>query len=286
MIDLAAKYEAEILDCVLAFLSEQLGVEIRATALPDRQDRVNEAVEMLAEGGSHRFAIEHTRLGTVENGIADDVLLQKRMVPLAETLDGHVPGWYELEIDARAILKVSTRNWPAAGAAIQKWVLSVAPTLDPQREFEEDGRDGNHSITATLPGVPFEVRLLRTSANGSIVIPARRMAESADLERNRVVQKAVDDKFPKLKTAAQEGREGVLVLETRDFQGQAAWLVASALRLALAGRTDVPDRIYLIETDHEEWTLWVLKDADGWLGDRPRPKNRGPHIVGRRPRQE
>ncbi len=53
--------------------------------------------------------------------------------------------------------------------------------------------------------------------------------------------------------------------------------IAEAIVLALHGRDDVPDDIYLFETEIEPWTIWVIKRGGELF---PVVPDQGPHEFG------
>ena len=88
-----------------------------------------------------------------------------------------------------------------------------------------------------------------------------------DIESNRAdrLRRALSDKCPKLLECKAEYARTVLVFESDDIALTNHHLVAEALASVLPERTDIPDEIYLVESDTNTWYTWLFKhDEDCW----------------------
>lgn len=65
------------------------------------------------------------------------------------------------------------------------------------------------------------------------------------------------------------GEFSVLVLESDDLALANCSLVASAVLDELKTRDDVPDQIYLVETEAEPWAVWTIKSGSRVFPDVP-----------------
>jgi hypothetical protein len=278
----SADYEKSIIEAVVAFLEKQFGEPLTSLRWHDKEVRNSKAVELLADGPTRGFAIEHTRLNSFEGQIGDDAQLIEKLWPIVPILGGSVPGRFELAIQAGAISKLNRQRLPVALAEIVVWIRTVAGTLQPRRESEDD-EDGTFSVAARLPNVPFELQLTRLSSRGSEVFIARQLPPNWKTQHSEDVARALAMKNPKLAQSA-EGRVRLLVLETRDFQLQNAAAVGRALEQAASARTDMPELVYLVETDFGSWHLYVLKDGDAYATKRS--DDVGPFVIGVTPPHE
>lgn len=277
-----ADYEQQIVDGVVAFIEERFGEPLPERRWLDREIRDAAAVELIASGPARSFVLEHTRLSSFNGQIGDDARLLSRLWPILPALDGTVPGRFELAIRAGDIAKLSERHTPRALAAVVEWVLAEAPRLDAEREADAHLREGEFSVTAKPGEVPFELRLTRLTTHGSEVFLVRLLPPDFEEQRARDVTRALAQKNPKLAAWAEGTRTRVLILEIRDFQLQSADLVARALKAAARARSDMPELVFLVETDFgPPWSLYVLKEGDKYLmqqgkGAGPFPLPAGP----------
>ena len=72
-------------------------------------------------------------------------------------------------------------------------------------------------------------------------------------------------------------KTSILVLESNDISLGNHIDIADAVTKELSQRgDDVPDEVYLVETDGEPWTVWILKEGEKSFLDVP---NAGPHYI-------
>ena len=76
--------------------------------------------------------------------------------------------------------------------------------------------------------------------------------------RFKRLQRAYNDKCPKLKRCKDDGARTVLVLESFDSVYTSIDEIGRHLPALLAERADVPDEIYLVQTDMSLW--WVFSN--------------------------
>ncbi len=87
---------------------------------------------------------------------------------------------------------------------------------------------------------------------------------AGDVEQARTarLQKACEDKFPKLATWKRDGTKSVLVLEENDLSLTNHQRVADALVPALAAMPDVADELFLVSTSIAyKWWITCLRRA-------------------------
>ncbi len=133
-------------------------------------------------------------------------------------------------------------------------------------------RYANPPLWEWVPGVPFPVSLHRGSLDshyfpresplcGQFTI---KYLVAGDVEQARTarLQKACEDKFPKLATWKRDSAKTVLVLEENDLSLTNHQLVADALVSAEAAMPDAADEIFLVSTSIvDKWWITCLRRA-------------------------
>lgn len=133
-------------------------------------------------------------------------------------------------------------------------------------------RYANPHLGETVPGVPFPVSLHRGSLDshhfprdsplcGQFMM---KYFVAGDVEHARVerLQKACEDKFPKLATWKRDGANTVLVLEENDLSLTNHQRVADALVAAEAVMSNTADEIFLVSTSViDRWWITCLRRA-------------------------
>ena len=76
------------------------------------------------------------------------------------------------------------------------------------------------------------------------------------------LRKALSDKCPKLERCKDEGARTVLVLESDDIALTNQLLVRMRLAELVSERSDLPDEIYLVETEIRSWAVYPMKVGD------------------------
>ena len=109
------------------------------------------------------------------------------------------------------------------------------------------------------------VRTARPGREGGKLFCVRVAPDEDDLEALRAdrLRKALSDKCPKLARCKDEGARTVLVLESDDIALTNQLLVRMALVDLLDERPDVPDEIYLVETETRSWAVYPMKVGAG-----------------------
>jgi ribosomal protein S9 len=155
----------------LRFLGDRRGEQIQVLEEPDRVERRQQAVEMVAASDSARFVVEHTRVESFEGQIADGKRLDDLLGRLETALPSFLPaGSYDIIIQPHAAGRIRVGQLDNVRLAVAKWILETAPGLKPGPDgdfAETDVVDERPwSITARPPGVPFDVTLQRQPRDG------------------------------------------------------------------------------------------------------------------------
>lgn len=180
------KNEQAICKSLMQLIGERRGESVTPTDQPDVNERNKAAVEWLFETATAKFAIEHTRIESFQNQIADGKQFALMLEPLERELDGRLPSFYFLTVGVGQA-KAPVSRHAAIRAAITDWILTNCETLK-----EDEG------IKGAPEGVPFEVALSRDVGHGSGLLIFQGLGNNvAELRRDRI-REALNRKCPKL----------------------------------------------------------------------------------------
>lgn len=245
------KNEVELCERVIAMVAARLGAELKITEHPDRDERNEEAVEMVCTSASGQsFAIEHTRIESFGGQIGDGYAFSGLLEPLEAELEGRLPGRFSLTVAVGAAAGVKGAEYPKIRELVKEWVLAQA-----------DGLKDGSAVTAAPPRVPFPVTLSRRHSDASVLLISRFAPDDLETKRQTRVQQAIDRKYRKLAREKAKGRESILILESNDIALGNSGVVGDAVAKALATCPEPPDRVYLVETDGRPWYLYRLKEG-------------------------
>ena len=254
--------EGRCCDAVLSLIEARVGIERTRVHLPDHGDRVRRRIDVCAELGGERYALEHTRIEPFEGETRTGVFFSEFVEPVQERLSGALPGpaRYDLVFPLDPTIAKRKGAVPKAQTALIDWVTAQAPAL-----YEEAQSAPRLSAVAkqSLQHLPYPVRLRCTAlATQPSQSPAGRLLcsrwyDDQLLIKQRVdrLRKALADKCPKLECCKNRGAKTILVLESDDMALSNSVIAREALDNASEGRTDLPDEIYLVETDFDQWVV-------------------------------
>jgi hypothetical protein len=209
--------------------------------------------------GSQLYALEHTGIEPFEDHVRLEAEAQRHFDPIKEALIGVVPnGVLELQVPVRAMLKRPKAEVAKIQAALVGWIRREGPTLRTSRYADY----GGNTQWVTVPGVPFQVRLVRFAR----LVPGEGRFQivhmvQGDLDRERTdrLSRTCDRKFPKLAAwKRKRGARTILVLEENDIQLTNYAIVADTYFPLAQSRDDRPDETYLVSTCTEPWYVWPL----------------------------
>lgn len=201
---------------------------------------------------SRGYVVEHTRIEAFEGQIQDDVAFQRLVGPLVTQFDGVVPGRFLALIPA-GVASHSTISFDDAREEIAKLIGAHVSSLS----------DGEAAVLRS-DQLPYEVRLRKRHSKESRVLFGRWIEGLPDDGRSVRIGRALDQKIPKLRSAAQAYElPSVLVLESNDMALSNVFEVGQAFtRAALEGRGEVPDLVFLVESEGVPFYGWLMKDGD------------------------
>ncbi len=234
-------------------------------AYPDKEDRQNPAVDLLAHDAIGPMAVEHTTIEAYENQLHDNRRINEAFAGFPERFGRSLasPGTYTLAIRTRGGHAFPRKDQVEALDRLKQWVRAqVLPEPEvPQR--------APNNVVAQPPDVPVPVTLFRTrgdpAADGSLQVALLR---SEDHQEQRVarISRALEAKLEKLEAARPEAGVTLLALESRDFIMSNPVVIAQAVFRAADEETLLPDAIIHVDTtagpDH--WIDYYVKIGDWW----------------------
>ncbi len=259
-------HEEAICLSVLSLWNRRSGQSVTILERPEKKERNSEAVDFLVGKEHPQMAVEHTRIESYANQIEDGHLFVGLLQPLELKLKDTLPrpGSYQLTIWCGTAAWSRGKKKDNIRRAIEEWVRVTAPTL-------KMNKPPHHYKTERLEGVPFDVTLSKFEAmsevrNGELLIS---MFSPKDLEEQRAtrVDRALGDKCPKLLKAKVGDMQSMLILESDDIVLANAHAIGRAFIEKAHGRLDMPDFVYLVETELSSPILWILKEQNQWYPD-------------------
>src|SRR5918995_4301113 len=141
----------------MSLVARRRGEDIISAEPVDTVVRDRRAVEWVFDTPTAKFAIEHTRIESFSNQIAEGKLFAQLLGPLETELAGKLPGAFFLIVDVGAAKAPGTEH-ANIRKSLADWILATGASLEPE---EQTGADGKCDITEKPAGVPFEVTLHR-----------------------------------------------------------------------------------------------------------------------------
>jgi hypothetical protein len=221
-------------------------------------------VDYICTIGNVLYAFEHTGIEPFGNQIELEVHNRKLFQPIRERFDhrGDRELW-ELHVPVEASAGLRGAQIDRVRDLLIQWIGANATHLPVTLLYD---RYANPSLGETIAGVPFPFSLHRGSLDsplfrGESPLCGRFMVKpfvTGNLEQARTarLQKACEDKFPKLAAWKHDCARTVLVLEENDLSLTNHQRVADALAPAEAAMPDAADEIFLVST-HIVDTWWV-----------------------------
>lgn len=268
--------EGKACDAVVRCIERRTG-EMRAAIRRPEKEGVDPPVDLRLRLGAREHAIEHTQIEAFPGRIRTDVECERLIKPVIAEVSGTLPGpaHYELLLPIDTRLGVKTAELNRRRRDLIAWIRAKAQYLC---EKNLDRLSCDHKTPRFLdcietkpPGFHYAVRLcvhppLLRSEPGTLR-SARYAPNDEELEASRAdrLQQALRRKCPKLKRCKEDGARTVLVLESDDLALTNHVLVGEPLVRLLAECADLPDEVYLVETDLDPWTVHCMKlDIECW----------------------
>ena len=254
--------------------------EARAAIRHPETDGIGPPVDFRLRIGAREYAIEHTQIEAIPGLIRAGEGYKQLIDPVTDEVSGTLPGpaVYDLHFPIDPHVGVKRAELAQIRQDLIAWIQAKARCL---YERNRDRLERKHassryldSIEAKPLGFPYPVRLWigvahSESKRGTLRFPrigldhGKREACRADRLRE-----ALSRKCPKLQRCKEDGARTVLVLESDDIALTNHVLVGECLAALLPDRTDLPDEIYLAETEVKSWAVHCMKlDTEDWPVD-------------------
>ncbi|MHA1713124.1 MAG: hypothetical protein ACTSW4_03650 [Candidatus Ranarchaeia archaeon] len=265
------KHEKQVCKIVASFIAKRKNLTIDDISFPDEEEHNEQAVDVLIKCSSMEIVLEHTRIESYPAQIADKCMVENLLKPLENKLTDQLPtpGHYKLSIAVGAVK--GAKDTESIQKALIEWVEEKAPLL----ELPIHKPSNKHRITEKPSGVPFEVTLYRFERRDGKFFVMLVAPSELESKRRQRIKIALEEKCPKLSKAKGEKRTSVLLLESDDICLGGQTQIAKAVVEDLP-QNNVPDEIYLVETEIKPWVLWVLKEREKLF---PSLDNDGPHYL-------
>lgn len=241
---------------------------------PDEKERAKKAVDVNFSGEGSKYVMEHTQIESFPKQIADGVRIMQLLYPLEKSLSDCLPGpgHYQLSVVFGAI--EGSMDYDKIRSILEKWIREKVLTL----EIGSPVTAPRHCLRETPPGLPFEVSLYRWPGRDGVFRIYCFVPEKINERRRERIKIALEDKCPKLKFAKiNADAKSILVFESNDIALGNYVDIATAVIEEISKRSDdIPDEIYLVETEIDPWVIWVLKEGQIQF---PNVINPGPRYV-------
>jgi len=265
--------EGKACDAVVKCIEQRTG-ETRAEVCWPRTDG---SVDFRLKLGTQDYAIEHTQIEAIPGFIQTGEAYVQFIRPVIDALSGTLPepGAFTLHFPIDTNFGVKLPDLARIRQDFIAWIQTKAQCLyEKNRDRLEQERPSPRSldsIEAKPSGFPYPVRLsigVARSASKRGALRCGRYApgdEELKARRAERLREALRRKCPKLQRCKEAGARTVLVLESNDIALTNHVLVGECLAILLPGRTDLPDEIYLVETEVKSWTVHCMKlDTECW----------------------
>ncbi len=278
--------EGRVCDAVVRTL-EKWKRETRSDVSRPDKERGTPPVDLRLKLGAQEYAIEHTRIESIENQITT--------VVVAKQISGYIKkaipepfsslAYYELQIPIDISLPKGRVKRERALGALVEWIRASEKILrerNSDHNFPVRNPDwSNDRIKGTPPGFGCEFELLQwpiarlvRRKPGSFSF---RFIPPDDLEGPRVdsLRHTFSKKCPKLQACKADGARTVLVLESGDPGFVSFEFRGDLLPSLLSACTNAPDEIFLVETCRDPWSVQLLKRDEAHWPDTGMPEMGG-----------
>ena len=279
--------EGRVCDAVVRTL-EKWTRETRSDVRHPDKEGDTPPVDLRLKLGSREYAIEHTRVESIENQITTVVVANHIIEHIRKAIPEPFSSlaYYELQFPTDVSLpKGRVKKRERALGDLVEWIHASEKTLRERNSGQilsiRNPYRSNDRIHGTPPGFDCEFELLQwPSARlvqkkpGSLSF---RFIPPDDMEGPRVgsLRHALSRKCPKLQDCKADGARTVLVLESGDPGLTSFEFREDLLPSLLSTFTNTPDEIFLVETCRERWSVQLLKRDEAHWPDTGMPKMGG-----------
>ena len=268
--------EGKACDAVVRCIEQRTG-EARAAIRRPETERIGPPVDFRLMLGTREYAIEHTQIEAIPGLIRAGEGYSQLIEPVIDEVSGTLSGSavYKLHFPIDTHLGVKRADLARIRRGLIAWIRAKAQCLYERNRdrLERECRSTRFldSIEAKPPGFPYPVRLwigaARSESRRGALRCARPGVDDEELEPRLAdrLREALRRKCPKLQRCKEDGARTALVLEDNDIAHTNHVLFGECLAALLPERADLPDEIYLVETEVKSWTVRCMKlDTDCW----------------------
>ncbi len=271
-------HEGKVCDAAVKVIEKRTG-RIRTQVRRPEVDRVGPPVDLRFKLGDQEYAIEHTLVEPFENRIKMEVIVNEILDYFKKNLPVPFPSsaYYELRYTIGISLPNGRNKRNRALKSLANWICKHEVLLRDMMMHWPMGPYGpyrsDHSAYGKPDGFQCEFELLcwpyatlTGLQPGSLWLRAAYPENIKPLIRERLMS-AFLKKCKKLQSCKSEGARTVLVLESMDSALTHFEFRGDLLPDVLARHSNVPDEIFLVQTNSDHWRVVPLKYADGHWPD-------------------
>jgi hypothetical protein len=227
-------------------------------------------IELTCSIGGRLFAFEHTAIEPFEGQIKLET--QALFQPLRDMFSGKIPQgeWYDLHVPVRVTVGLKKARMKRIISTLGAWISTEGPRL----RLAPIGLTGTPVERTADTVVPFNVALYRCSLPGPGRLSVTHLVGPIDDLRTRRIQRACQQKFPKLAVWKTRGARTVLILEGVDDQVTNPIDVAKSVLFVEETVGNEPDEIYFLFSIIEPWSIWPIRIGSRSFFDLKKPKDR------------
>jgi hypothetical protein len=227
-------------------------------------------IELTCSIGGRLFAFEHTCIEPFEGQIKLET--QAHFQPLRGMFSGKIPQgeYYDLHVPIGVTFDLTKAQISRIISALGTWISKEGPRL----KLAPMGLKGTPIERTADTVVPFKAALYRCSLPGPGRLSIAHLVGPLDDLRTKRIQRACQQKFPKLTVWKTRGARTVLILEGVDDQLTNPIDVAKSVLLAEKAVGNEPDEIYFLFSVIEPWSVWHIRVDTRSFFHLSKPKDR------------
>jgi hypothetical protein len=261
--------EGKACDAVIRHIeAREGGSRLNVKSPEDEGDAAS--IELTCSIGSQLFAFEHTGIEPFEGQVKLET--QAHFQPLRDMFSGEIPQdeYYDLHVTVGVTFDLKKVQIKRIISTLGAWISTEGPRL----KLAPMGLMGTPVERTADTVVPFKVVLYRCSLPGPGRLSITHLVGPLDDLRTRRIQRACQQKFPKLAVWKTRGARTVLILEGVDDQLTNPIDVAKSVLLAEKSVGNEPDEIYFLFSVIEPWSVWHIRVDTRSFFDLSKPKDR------------
>jgi hypothetical protein len=211
------------------------------------------------------YALEHTVVEAFDGQLRADDHFGKFVEPIVATLDHHLPnnGYFALTFPINPSMGMKPKAAENRQNEIIAWVKTAALDLSQQATLLSSREIWRSPPTRNMPdsNITLEFREDSTGAVSGRLMAQRTAPANYEQLRQVRLNQAVAAKLPKLEKCRPS--RTVLVLENRDGTVSNDMLIEDCLNIALNGRSDASDEVWLVDAVHSGFWVSICLRKDG-----------------------